>query len=155
MRSRGTARVTKVLLLVALVGALVGAAAPGATAVGRTRDRDGMYELTNDSRAHRGLRSLDLHRRMSELARKHSLKMAAQGDLFHTLDPVGAYLGGRPWHVWGENVGVTGGSLEDVQDAFMSSTPHRNNILHRGFRDVAIGVASVDGALWVTVFFYG
>jgi uncharacterized protein YkwD len=41
-----------------------------------------------------------------------------------------------------------------MEAAFMASAPHRANILHRTFRHVAIGAVRVDGALWVTVFFY-
>ena len=137
-----------------LVAGLLGA---GGVATGGARidDRDGMYRLTNDDRVERSIRGLDLHRRMSELARKHSMKMAARGSLFHTKDPVATYLHGRRWRIWGENVGVTDGSLSGLQSEFMSSIPHRHNILNNRFRDVAVGVARADGRVWVTVFFYG
>jgi uncharacterized protein YkwD len=41
-----------------------------------------------------------------------------------------------------------------MEAAFMASAPHRANILHSTFHHVAIGAVRVDGALWVTVFFY-
>jgi uncharacterized protein YkwD len=147
--TRSIAKVLSSVLLVALVGATE-------PAIGgmRTRDRESMYQLTNEDRTDRGIRRLELHRRMSELAREHSFAMARRGDLFHTKDPAGTYLRGRNWRYWGENVGV-GGTLASLQTAFMSSAPHRENILNRRFADVAVGVARVDGRVWVTVFFYG
>jgi len=149
-----TARIMRIAMATLLVAGLIGAGG-AATGGARIGDRDGMYRLTNDDRVDRSIRGLDLHRRMSELARKHSMKMAARGELFHTQDPVSTYLHGRRWRVWGENVGVTGGTLSGLQSAFMSSTPHRQNILNNRFKDVAVGVARVDGQVWVTVFFYG
>ena len=149
-----TPRVVRLALACTLVAGLIGAGVP-ASGGARVDDRDGMYRLTNEDRLQRSIRSLDLHRRMSELARRHSEKMAARGELFHTQDPVSTYLHGRGWRIWGENVGVTGGSLSGLETAFMSSTPHRHNILNNRFHDVAVGVARADGQVWVTVFFYG
>ena len=78
------------------------------------------------------------------------------GKLFHTHDPASYYLKGVSWSTWGENVGVTGGSVADLQEAFMNSSPHRANIMNERFRRVALGTyRDDDGLLWVTVFFYG
>jgi uncharacterized protein YkwD len=53
-------------------------------------------------------------------------------------------------------VGVTGGTVARLEQAFMNSDLHRANILNRGFRRVAVGAfRDADGLLWVTVFFYG
>jgi uncharacterized protein YkwD len=112
------------------------------------------FRLTNEARARRGLPLLRLNREMSVLARHHSRAMANAGELYHTAN-VGTYLGGVQWHVWGENVGDTSGSLEGLQRAFMESTPHRDNILNRAFRHVAVGSVRDGTMLWVTVFFYG
>jgi uncharacterized protein YkwD len=81
--------------------------------------------------------------------------MAQEHSLFHTTNPSSVYLKGVNWHYWGENVGVTGGTVADLESAFMASLPHRQNILNKTFRHVAIGAVRVDGVLWVTVFFYG
>jgi uncharacterized protein YkwD len=48
-----------------------------------------------------------------------------------------------------------GSTVDGLQDAFMASPPHRENILRTAFDHVAIGMARVDGHLWVTVIFYG
>jgi len=45
--------------------------------------------------------------------------------------------------------------MRALYDAFMQSTPHRENILERGFRRVGIGVYAHDGFLWVTLIFVG
>ena len=43
-----------------------------------------------------------------------------------------------------------------VEDAFMESRLHRQNILRMTFRHAAIGVVrDDDGHFWVTVIFYG
>jgi uncharacterized protein YkwD len=79
--------------------------------------------------------------------------MADAGELFHTGD-LAAKLRGLRWSVGGENVGVAP-SLDDLQDAFMASKPHRSNILREGYDHTAIGVVQSDGNFWVTVIFYG
>jgi uncharacterized protein YkwD len=152
LRSR-TVRVT-VATLVSLL--LIGLVPGGATAgSGLYRERWLMKRETNESRLNHGVRRLDLHEQLSELARTHSLAMARRGTLFHTSDPSSYYLKGLNWRTWGENVGMTGGSIAGLQRAFMASPTHRANVLDRDFRRVAIGAVRVDGVLWVTVFFYG
>ena len=113
-----------------------------------------VFKATNASRAGSRLAALRLNRAMSQVARRHSLAMARAGELFHTTD-VSVYLNGVAWHAWGENVGYTPGGVGSLQQAFMDSPPHRENILNGAFHQVAIGAVRVDGTLWVTVFFYG
>jgi uncharacterized protein YkwD len=113
-----------------------------------------VFKATNASRAGSRMPKLQLNRAMSQIARRHSLAMARASELFHTTD-VSVYLDGVEWHVWGENVGYTPGDVASLQQAFMDSPPHRENILNRAFHRVAIGAVRVDGTLWVTVFFYG
>jgi uncharacterized protein YkwD len=148
--------VVRMALIAALGGAILGALPTGAHGATSTslRPRHRMFLATNHSRTNHDLRRVMLNREMSALARKHSLAMANANELFHTGDPSKYYLKGIKWHYWGENVGVTGGTVGDLESAFMASTPHRANILHTTFRHVAIGAVRVDGALWVTVFFY-
>ena len=113
-----------------------------------------VFKATNASRAGSRMPKLQLNRAMSQIARRHSLAMAHAGTLFHTTD-VSLYLNGIDWHVWGENVGYAPGDVASLQQAFMDSPPHRENILNRAFQRVAIGAVRVNGTLWVTVFFYG
>jgi uncharacterized protein YkwD len=112
-----------------------------------------LFRATNASRGRFDVPKLLLDREMSAVARRHSAAMARAGGLFHTTD-VDVYLHGIDWHIWGENVGYTPWDVASVQQAFMDSPPHRENILNRSFRHVAIGTVRVDGTLWVTVFFY-
>jgi uncharacterized protein YkwD len=146
----------RMALIAALGGAILGTLPTGAHGATSTslRPRHRMFLATNHSRTKHELHRVMLNREMSALARKHSLAMANANELFHTGDPSKYYLKGIKWHYWGENVGVTGGTVGDLEAAFMASTPHRANILHTTFRHVAIGAVRVDGALWVTVFFY-
>jgi len=142
-------RVAVVAIVAALVLALFAPAASAGTGARRT-----LLKATNTTRVTRELRRLDLHARLSELARRHSLRMARQDRLFHTNGPSYYGLGRGAWSWWGENVGFTSGGARDVHRAFMRSAPHRANILRPGFRRVAIGAVRVDGVLWVTEFFY-
>lgn len=145
------------LATVVLVGSLLLALLPDGAMARSTASRERwlVKRETNESRLLHQMPLLDLDARLSDLARQHSLAMANRGSLFHTADPAATYLRGVDWHTWGENVGVTGGTVADLQKAFMRSSPHRANILNREFRHVAIGAVRVDGTLWVTVFFYG
>ena len=113
-----------------------------------------LFKATNDSRGRFDVPKLRLNRDLSLVARRHSLAMARNGELFHTAN-VDVYLHGIEWHTWGENVGYSPGDVEGLEQAFMDSPPHRGNILNRAFRQVAIGSVRVDGTLWVTVFFFG
>jgi uncharacterized protein YkwD len=113
-----------------------------------------LLRATNESRARFDLPPLRMDLEVSEIARRHSMGMARAGSLFHTPD-VGIYLSVIDWRTWGENVGYTPGDIGSVHDAFMASPTHRENILDRAFRNVAIGSVRVDGTLWVTLFFYG
>jgi uncharacterized protein YkwD len=132
--------------------ALAPSPANAATLTPRAR----MYKATNNSRLNNSVRKVDIHWTMSKLARKHSIAMANKGSIFHTSNPSSFYLKGVNWSTWGENVGVTGGTIAGIQEAFMNSSAHRANILNRGFRRVAVGTYRDDnGYLWVTIFFYG
>jgi uncharacterized protein YkwD len=139
-------------IVAALVGLLPGAAVGAGTAI---PERRAMLHATNTSRDRHAVSDVRMNRELSRLARRHSAAMARRGTLFHTSDPASVYLRGVRWHYWGENVGVTPGTVSDLEQAFMASVPHRENILNRSYRRVAIGAVRVDGVLWVTVFFYG
>ena len=115
--------------------------------------RGEMFGLTNADREARNRHDLNLNTRLSRYAKRHSRKMAERGELFHTPN-LAEKLSGLDWTIGGENVGM-GPDLPSLESAFMASTPHRKNILRRGFDDAAIGVYESDGSFWVTVIFYG
>jgi uncharacterized protein YkwD len=144
---RLAAAIVLALLLVALI--------PGAEGATLDADRWAMKVATNHSRVNHEVRRVSLDQEISDLARQHSVRMARLGRLVHTQDPASVYLKGKTWHYWGENVGMTGGTIAGLEDAFMDSAPHRWNILNRSYRHVAVGTVRRDGVLWVTVFFWG
>jgi uncharacterized protein YkwD len=142
------------LVAVALTGLLL-FGAPG-VAVGRdVGPRRTMLGLTNEDREAHDRRDLGFADRLARYAKDHSEAMARKGYLFHSSEgQLRSALDGYAWEIGGENVGV-GGSLESLEDAFMASKLHRENILRESFRHAAIGIVREDGRIWITVIFYG
>ena len=146
---------TRIALVAALVTGLT-ALVPSSATASFTNPRFRMFRATNYTRLNHDVRRVEIHDWMSRQARKHSIAMARKGSLWHVTNPASYYLKGTRWSTWGENVGVTGGSVWDVQRAFMGSPAHRANILNYRFRRVAVGTyRDANGLLWVTIFFYG
>jgi len=130
----------------------VGARANADERFGRRRQ---MLALTNDDRERRDRDELAFAARLSRYARRHSEAMARRGHIFHSSEgQIRAIMDGYEWSIAGENVGV-GGSLQGLQNAFMSSQLHRQNILRPVFGHAAIGIVRDDGHFWVTILFYG
>lgn len=145
-------RVVAFVLAALLVLALVPSDTNAEERYGRRRQ---MLSLTNDDRRHHERKALDFATAISDYAKAHSRAMAREGYLFHsTEERLRNLLDGRNWSMAGENVGV-GTTLESLEDAFMNSKKHRQNILRREFLHAAVGVVRQDGRLWVTVIFYG
>ena len=154
MRKSPRTALTRIALVATFLTAFT-ALAPSAHATTLT-PRARMYQATNSSRLSNGVHKAYIHYTMSKLARRHSIAMANKGYIFHTQNPSSFYLKGVRWSTWGENVGVTGGTIGGIEDAFMKSPDHRANILNRSFHRVALGTyRDANGYLWVTVFFYG
>ena len=140
------------LLAALLVVALVASDTNAGERHGRRRQ---MLSLTNDDRRHHQRKALDFATAISDYAKAHSRAMAREGSLFHSTEgKLRNLLDGRNWSIAGENVGV-GGTLESLEDAFMDSKRHRENILRREFLHAAVGVVREGGRLWVTIIFYG
>ncbi|MFL5767185.1 MAG: CAP domain-containing protein [Actinomycetota bacterium] len=156
MRSSMIRSASRPLLAAIVACALAGSVslAGAEPALAATTPRQQMLSLTNQSRSDHGVRRLKLNTRLSKMAARHSRQMAQESSLFHTGNIPGEL---RHWHwsVWGENVGMTTDTLPTLEDAFMNSPVHRENILNKRFTHVGIGVAHVNGAYWVTVTFYG
>jgi uncharacterized protein YkwD len=123
------------------------AAAPGSAEAARGPER-AFTQMINDTRSTALLGSLKLNDHLSDVARKHSKRMASQGELYHS--DLERLLGPRITAV-GENVGY-GGSLDQLLQAFMASPPHAANILGTYTR-TGVGVVRVDGQLWITQVF--
>jgi uncharacterized protein YkwD len=144
--------VVALVLAALLVVSLVQSETNAEERYGRRRQ---MLSLTNDDRRHHERKALDFATAISDYAKAHSRAMAREGFLFHsTEERLRNLLAGRNWSIAGENVGV-GSTLESLEDAFMDSKKHRENILRREFLHAAVGVVRDGGRLWVTVIFYG
>jgi uncharacterized protein YkwD len=102
----------------------------------------------NDARAVHGLPALAVSERLTTYARKHSVAMWRQRQLFHTSD-FGVIC---CWSLIGENVAVGFGTGQ-VHRGLMASPPHRSNILHPAMRAVGVGAVKRDGRIWVTQVF--
>jgi uncharacterized protein YkwD len=150
---RRTLAAVLALLLSALL--LIGSAHHADAEGERFGRRRQMLALTNQDRETRDRRELGFAATLSRYAKSHSAAMARKGHLFHsTEDQLRNALNGYDWSIGGENVGV-GGSLDTLQDAFMASKLHRQNILRPDFQRAAVGVIRDGDRFWVTVIFYG
>jgi uncharacterized protein YkwD len=153
---RRTARLT---LVVSLIGALLLALAPHAPAAPTLAQR-AERRLLNLERREFQRPKMNLDRRLSGIARRHSHEMARRNRLFHNPRLV-SQVKNRRWSRLGENVGVAPNTqrlpatLRLLHQAFMDSAPHRKNVLFRQFRKAGVGIARADGKLWVTVVFLG
>jgi uncharacterized protein YkwD len=145
-----------VLVALLLAASLMAASAPARAGAGeRFTRRLHMLSLTNQARESHDRADVKLNWLLSRYARHHSLEMANKGYLYHSdNETLVNILSPYDFSVGGENLGV-GSTVDGLQDAFMASPPHRENILRTAFDHVAIGMARVDGHLWVTVIFYG
>jgi uncharacterized protein YkwD len=111
----------------------------------------GFARSTNEIRKRLGRGNLQLDAELSQAARKHTREMTSRNLLHHTSTEA---LKKRVtfWSLLGENVGV-GNTVDSLQNAFMDSPGHRDNIVYSTFRHIGIGTRSAYGRLWVTVLF--
>jgi uncharacterized protein YkwD len=130
-------------------------AVPLATATAGTRSttaRKKLFGFVNDYRARHGLVRLRNDQELSTYAWKHSLAMARQKRLFHSIN-VTSKIDGRV-RTWGENIGYGPGVWRIFRE-FVKSSAHRANLLGGKFRHGGIGVVRTRNAVWVTMILYG
>jgi len=145
----GTSRLRRhlVLLLAAMLVTVPVLARP-AEAI--TPDEASFAAMANDVRSNHSVRRLKVTERLSSLARRHSKRMAARGELYHSN--LRRVFRGFNYRVVGENVGYAG-SLDQLLDAFMDSPPHAQNLLGK-WRKTGVGVYWEGDRVWVTQLFY-
>ena len=141
--SRPRSRVLAALVLAVLF------ALPSSVGATTTAEK-AVHAMINDTRAAEGRRALRLSERLSRIAHRHSKKMAVSGTLFHSC--LSCSISGD-WRKLGENVGY-GPDRITVQNEFLASPPHRENILYPKYRRVGVGVVRRGGLVWVTQIFY-
>lgn len=100
-------------------------------------------------RAGRGLPALRRASDLQAVARRHAVRMADRGTLYHNPD-LGSEVSG--WSKLGENVG-RGPDAGAVHHSFMTSPSHRDNILSAAFVEVGVGVERRGDVIWVTQVF--
>ncbi|MBW3561725.1 MAG: CAP domain-containing protein [Actinobacteria bacterium] len=140
-------RATIALLLVAL---LIPLAARPADATVDSGAESRFVQLVNQARARAGLPALSVASDLVSVARRHSVRMADSGDLYHNPNVASEVSG---WQKLGENVG-RGPTVDSIHEAFLNSPGHRANVLSRDFTQVGVGVEVREGGrIWVTQVF--
>lgn len=103
----------------------------------------------NALRASKGLPQLEVNGELQAKARAWADTMAGAGRIWHSNLPDGV---SQNWRRLGENVGV-GPSVGSLQDAFVASPKHYENLVDPGFRYVGVGVVNANGTLYVSEVF--
>lgn len=107
---------------------------------------DVLLNLTNDSRQDENLMQLTINPQLQQAAQLKANDMAKNGYFSHT-SPTGV----TPWY-WlkkvgykfthaGENLAINFFDTADVNNAWLASPSHRNNILNISFTEMGIGIA--------------
>jgi uncharacterized protein YkwD len=158
--------VRRALITAALAAALFPAGAsaaancPGAndvpTAATLKAARAATLCLLNNERTARGLAVIHSNTKLRAAATRHSENMITR-EFFDHNSPAGStpllrvrsagYLAPHVSFQLGENIGWASGDLATpaaMLDAWMHSAGHRDNILHRAFRDIGIGIVVGD-----------
>ena len=142
-------RIVPIALLVAvLAGSLIQAPA---AAAGSPRAK--MLRALNSIRDRNNLHRLDLNKRLSRYATRHSREMANQRRLFHTINLNSKVSRYNPRY-WGENVGYASW-VKRIVRLWMRSPSHRSNILNGHFRKAGIGVVDAGRWTYATLILYG
>jgi hypothetical protein len=121
----------------------------------QTAQEKQLVQQLNQSRAQSGLPPLKVDDRLTQSAREHSQRMADSQTLAHVLPGeagVAERLAATGLHFnrSGENVGYNS-NFNDLQNAWMHSPPHRENILSPNYAVVGIGVVlGPDNIYWAT-----
>lgn len=121
------------------------------TVAGTTSKEQRVLDMINATRSARGVGTLSLSDRLSQMARRHSRRMARERRLFHSC--LACRFPSGTWKLLGENVG-TAPSLRRVHQMMMKSTGHRDVLLNGIFDRVGVGVVKKGRSYWVTEIFY-
>jgi uncharacterized protein YkwD len=135
----------RVLTAAAAVFVALAIASPVARAGGFVpTDETKVQNLVNATRSAKGLGKLARNDHLVEMAREQAVRMADRGNIYHNpnLGP-DIEASGLDWKKVGENVGM-GPNVDLIEDAFLASPHHYENIVDPTYNAVGIGV--VDGA---------
>jgi uncharacterized protein YkwD len=132
--------------------------APGESASAQAGDStEALYAMLNAARVEVGRKALARDPKLDELAREHATAMLAAGRVGHDvgdgspktrLENAGIFTA-----LAGENVAHAADAVR-AHRALWASPSHRTNILHRGFRNVGLGVVrGPDNTVWACELF--
>jgi uncharacterized protein YkwD len=107
-----------------------------------------LSRLNAERKAH-GLPALTMRSDLNAVAQRWAGHMASAGALSHNPGLVSQVAN---WQGVGENVGA-GPTIADLDNAFMASPKHRDNVLDGTYNDVGIGTVHSGGVIWITVDF--
>lgn len=143
------------LLSVVLIAALALTASPAPAAVsaptaGEKKYQNKVFRIVNNVRANHDKVELRKKRCLQRFANRHAERMANQQRLFHQrLGPIMRKCGLR---AAAENVAYHSGRPRAVVRAWMSSAPHRKNILGP-YRITGVAARKAGGVWWVVQVF--
>lgn len=116
--------------------------------------------LLNQDRAKYGLPALKVNSQLTSVARKHAQDMISRGYFAHNT-PEGVtpfqrlQKAGISYRTAGENLAINR-SVAGAEQAFMTSSGHRANILNSSYTEVGIGVVrNSSGSVYVVQEFIG
>jgi uncharacterized protein YkwD len=135
----------KLTVLLVLVVAMFGFAAPNAAVAATADDEAAFLRDINSLRASKGLPAYRLNSQLNALAFNWANQMVANGKISH--NPNLAKLGPSGWTKLGENVGI-GGEEATLHTAFVNSPGHYANLIDPQFNQIGISVIYANGRLW-------
>ncbi|WP_010531710.1 CAP domain-containing protein [Lentibacillus jeotgali] len=114
-----------------------------------------VVQLVNEEREKRDLEPLEMHNRLSSLARKKSQDMANNDYFSHTSPTYGSPFDMMEqfdfsFRMAGENIAAGQRSPEQVVEGWMNSEGHRKNILKEGFTHIGVGYVEGGGLKYGT-----
>jgi hypothetical protein len=137
------------LVLVKAIGLTAAVILPSLQASASAITADRIIALTNATRQGIGLPTLKANEQLMQAARAKAEDMAVNQYFAHT-SPAGL----TPWH-WiksygykyktsAENLAVHFNEAEDVQNGWMQSPSHHQNIIDPRFSEIGVGIATAD-----------
>jgi uncharacterized protein YkwD len=136
--------------LTAMVGIMICWSAYGQTPVSRA-ERE-LFTSVNQARRAQGLAPLRWDERLATAARRHAEVMAERGSAQHGFEDEPGLSArvkeaGAHFHWLSENV-TQGPTPRFIHSQFMTSPPHRANILDREMDSIGVGVVERRGQLF-------
>lgn len=115
-----------------------------------TPDEQKMIDMVNSQRVSLGLKPLQLDMRLVETARLKAADMVEKNYFGHYSPTYGAphqmaAAAGLPFWI-GENI-ATVSSVGQAFTGFMSSQPHRENMLRPSYTKIGVGIAKYNGQM--------